>query len=301
MSVITNVWQQLVRRRLWPVAVLLLGGLVATPVLLKQDPAPVPQPPVSLPATAKSDDNATATPVVAVADAADARRRHVLGARKDPFRPAPTPKAKTADTATTTAPAADSPAVPDGPSATGGTSTPGGGGGTSAPAPKKKTTYPADSLTVRFGSGDGNLDRFTLEKLEALPKETDATATDLTSLVVYTGLSKDGKEALFLVDASVDAQGDGHCESDGGGGCSVLHLRAGETEFLDLTDATTGTSTAGYELDLVAIHTKKSSHKAHSAKASAHSAVAHASVLPRAAMQGTMTGAAGLARLLAGF
>ena len=91
MNVLTNTWRQLVRRRLWPVAVLLAGGLVAVPVLLARDPEPViPEPPaVSAPAqTAKTADDPLAEPVVAKATAADrGRRRRVLGSRKDPFAP----------------------------------------------------------------------------------------------------------------------------------------------------------------------------------------------------------------------
>ena len=49
MSSVQNVWRQLVQRRLWPVAVLLLAGLAAVPVLMAKDPEPVaatPQPKV---------------------------------------------------------------------------------------------------------------------------------------------------------------------------------------------------------------------------------------------------------------
>ena len=39
MNVVTTTWRQLVRRRLWPVALLLLAALVAVPVLLAREPA----------------------------------------------------------------------------------------------------------------------------------------------------------------------------------------------------------------------------------------------------------------------
>ena len=46
MSVVTSTWHQLVHRRLWPVAVVLLVALVAIPVVLARDPeaAEVPAP-----------------------------------------------------------------------------------------------------------------------------------------------------------------------------------------------------------------------------------------------------------------
>ena len=92
MNVLTTTWRQLVRRRLWPVAILLVAALAAVPVLLSRDPAPVPPPeqPAAAPAeqSAKADD-ALAEPVVAKASADDrSRRRRVLGVRKDPFTPA---------------------------------------------------------------------------------------------------------------------------------------------------------------------------------------------------------------------
>ena len=40
MTLITDTWRQLVERRLWPIALLLLAALVAVPVLLASNPAP---------------------------------------------------------------------------------------------------------------------------------------------------------------------------------------------------------------------------------------------------------------------
>jgi hypothetical protein len=300
MSVITNVWQQLVQRRLWPLAILLLGALIATPMFLKKDPDPATTPSVpTLPATAHTDEAATAQPVVSLADAGAAKRRHVLGARKDPFAPAPTPT----PTATPT-PSAAGGQPTTGDASTGGGSAPTGTGSPVTPGypfptvPKKKKSYPADSLTVRFGEGDANLPKLTLETGHALPEAAEGQEAD--PVLVYLGTAKGGTEALFLLDDSVKAEGDGNCETDGSTACDTLHLRAGETEFLDVTDET-GNATAQYELDLVAIHAKKSSGKAHSSKAHASKAhaTAHAAAGPKAIAHSAMTGATGLAKLLA--
>ena len=90
MNAVTSIWRQMMRRRLWPLAVLLVAALVAVPVLLARDAEPVAAPVEPAPAvTAKADDT-IAEPVVAKAEAADrGRRRRVLGARKDPFQPPP--------------------------------------------------------------------------------------------------------------------------------------------------------------------------------------------------------------------
>jgi hypothetical protein len=252
MNVLTTTWRQLVRRRLWPVAVLLLAALAAVPVLLARDAAPVDTPPLpqtSAPAgTAKdSGDDAFAEPVVAKASTADrSRRRRVLGSRKNPFEPAPVKKPKkkkkaadkadTQDkTGGTTAPTTPSTGAPTTPV------TPG------TPAPVKKT-YAKGTLIVRFGDPTGDLDKMALSKLGALPKDDDEAGP----LLVYTGLTDHGKKAVFLVDASLEPTGDGTCEPHPSN-CETVELSEGETEFFDVIDPETGEVTAQYELDLVDI------------------------------------------------
>jgi hypothetical protein len=251
MNVLTTTWRQLVRRRLWPVAVLLLAGLVAAPVLLSRDPAPVtpPEQPAAAPAeqSAKSDD-AIAEPVVAKASSGDrARRRRVLGVRKDPFTPAIAKKKHTvkkvakkparSTTKESSTPVTSTPSTPVAPSVP---STP------VAPAPKKKV-YAKDSLIVRFGDATSELKRINLLKLGALPNDDE-----LDALLIYTGLTDHGKKAVFLVDESLDPSGDGTCNPHPSN-CETVELAKGETEFFEVTDPETGDVTAQYELDLVDI------------------------------------------------
>src|SRR5262245_43223926 len=252
MNVLTTTWRQLVRRRLWPVAVLLLAGRAAVPVLLARDANPVPTPPLpqmsEAPAESASADDPLAEPVVAKASAADrGRRRRVLGSRKNPFEPAPLPKAKKkaaekkadtakTDTGGTTAPTAPSTGTPSAPT------TP------VEPAPVKKTC-PAGSLTVRVGDPYSELDRKLMRKLEGLPDGTTPTGP----LVIYTGLTDHGKKAVFLIDASLEPTGDGTCKPHPSS-CETIELAAGETEFFDVIDPETGEVTAQYELDLVKIN-----------------------------------------------
>jgi hypothetical protein len=296
MTQITDVWHQLVRRRLWPVAVLLLVALVAVPVVLAKDPEPAPLPPTaSLPANlAKGAGAETAKPVVSLADEGAARRRRVLGARKDPFRPAPAPRvattaSSTTDSTPTTGSGGGAPA-PDTSSGSGGTP-PTDAPGSTPPKPK---TFPADSLTVRFSAEGGDTDKFVLEPLQPLPRTTDGSET--TAFLVYLGLVKGGKEAKFLVDASVTAQGDGRCESPSDGECTTLYLRAGETEFLDVVDAD-GNVVGQYQVDLLKIHASKSARSAKGAKVAAKANVALAKT---AALRKSLSELPGVARLLQG-
>ena len=297
-DVLANTWRQLVRRRLWPVALLLLAALVAIPVIVARDAEPVAAPADPVPAESVKADETIGEPIVAMASAADRdRRRRVLGSRKDPFRPAErhcvcpgrakrkqdkansaAKPASAAPKAAETAPTGDArvPTVP-----------PGGAPAAPAPAPTpvpvaeppapKKPTFPANSLTVRFGDATGELTRTVLERLEALPEETDL-ATE--PLLVYLGLTKDRKSAIFMVDASAEATGDGECKPDPA--CETLHLRENETEFFDVKDPVTGAIVAQYQLDVVEIHAKR--------KAAAKQARARRSVARATAARGEVVG-----------
>jgi len=249
MNVLSTTWQQLVRRRLWPVAVLLVAALAAVPVLLSRE-AEVPPPPADPVAVTAEAEDSIAEPVVAKVTAADRdKRRRVLGSRKDPFEPAPVKKAAKPKDETPKAEEPDKGA--ETPASSGG-----GGGGVVAPAEpvKPKKYYEAGTLVVRFGEAkDGaELERFTLAKLAPLPD-------DEFPLVVYMGLTKDGKKAKFLVDAAIEADGDGDCKPHPSS-CETILLAPGETEFLDVIDPEAAEDAtdeerilAQFQLDLVDI------------------------------------------------
>jgi hypothetical protein len=259
-NVISDTWRQLVRRRLWPLAVLLLAALVAVPVRLAKEPEPVvPPPPLPAPKTSAAEEAATGDPVVALASEADrSRRRRVLGSRKDPFQPAATPEPEQVETPQE---------APEAPEPEGGgvtaPSDPVGGGAPTVPAPTtptlpepappKKKTYPRDSLIVRFGDATGGeLARTTLKKLEPLPADSEDAEGE--PVLVYMGLTKDDKHAIFLVGDGAEATGDGECKPHPAS-CETIHLRRGETEFFDIKDAA-GEIVAQYQLDLVKINTR---------------------------------------------
>ena len=199
------------------------------------------------------------------------RRRRVLGVRKDPFKPAPV---KTPEPTTQQATAPNTGGSPDtGPTVT--TIKPPsfpGIGGTGAPsaspsplpyptpgatAPQKKT-YPANSVIVRFGDAKSDsLERMLLPKFAPLGGEGDETP-----VLIYMGLTKDGKRAKFLVDASVEVDGDGVCKPHPSS-CETVELAVGETEFLDVFDPEAEVAegedpepVAQYQLDLVDIKHK---------------------------------------------
>jgi len=258
MTVINDTWRFLVQRKLWPVAILLVAAAAAVPVLLSEEPAP---PAAAATASVKSDDSTLATePIVALASDGDrAERRRVLGSPKDPFKPNATPTPTPEPEEAGSAPTGDTVTQ------TGGTetpvTTPGGPGGapvapgfTNPLAPVTPKRYELFELTVRFGSSeDGTQPRQDVKRLEALPSSQEP-------VLIYLGVLKDHKTAVFMVDSGVVAQGDGTCKPSRTV-CETVHLTEGETEFFDVpaessADGTAGTSSAQYQLDVIKIRKK---------------------------------------------
>jgi hypothetical protein len=301
MSPISNLWRQLVQRRLWPVAVLLVAALAAVPVMLAKEPESEPAAAPQASTDEASSELAT-EPIVAMATTTDrAKRRKVLGKAKNPFVKPASPGS--ADSGPQPAPAsAETGGNPSGPEKLADNLTIiGGGGGGSAPSfPTGPTTGPTapdgpdvkpvrharHSITVRFGDGD-NLSRMNVKKLEPLPLGEEP-------LVVYLGVADGGKAAVFLVDSSIGADGDGRCMPDENT-CEEVHLREGETEFFDILDENGEPGTSGFQLDLLEIHGGKQK-----GSSPARTAAARASALgalkDRAGTSGVArTAAAGLA------
>jgi len=281
MKPLENVWSSLVQRRLLPVAIVLVAALAAIPFVLAKDPEPVAPAPAA--PAAENTDGGIGDPVVTLAESggetAQGQRRRVLGASKNPFQPGPAAKAEA--TATPAAPAAAAPTTGGSeagkPAETGSSapSAPASGpvGAPVAPAPegeprKKHELY---SLTVRFGDAESDsLERMNLPRLKALPSADDP-------VLVYLGLGEDAKTAVFMVDANVTPQGDGVCRPSPSN-CETLHMRVGETSFLDVT-GDDGNVTSQYQLDLLSIKAERVSDAAKAAKARSKVSKAGLSVL----------------------
>jgi hypothetical protein len=254
MNPIKNTAQQLVRRRLWPVAVLLVAALVAVPMTLAKSPAPA-APVAAVPAKPAADAG-IAKPVVQLSETTtgDQRRRRVLGAAKDPFEPAPLPKVKKSKHAKKKATAATATPTPT-PDATKAPSSSGGGASappSAAPTPAPTITVPKGSIKVRFhlSSEDPPALGSIIGHLDPLPS-ADAP------VLVLESLKDNGKTAVFSIPGDVKAVGDGSC-SPTPADCATLELKAGETEFITVgvvgDDGTT--SDVEYELDLMKIYAK---------------------------------------------
>jgi hypothetical protein len=256
-------FRELVERRLWPLAVLLLAALVAVPFLLasSSDDA-VPGPTASA-----TDAQGETQPIVSLAEAADREQdRKVLGSAKNPFRPAIAAKAAQVVTesaaATASGGSSTGGAASSDSAGSGGTST---GGGSSTPStdtpPTPVTpgdpapTYQLFSLLVRFGETSGEPRLRNLPRLKGLPGGASPK-------LIYLGLLTDHKTAVFLVDASAQVRGDGKCQPSPDD-CHTLRMKAGDTAFIDMPGG------KQYELDVVRIISSRTTSRTVAAQARA--------------------------------
>jgi len=245
-----SVVQELVDRRLWPVAVLLLAAVLAVPVLLGGGEEPAASAPVTEAQTAVAagaDDSAQITIVESTPP-----RRTRAGRVRNPFvQPTET---QTADTA------AETPSAPSAATATAGASSAsapggvttvsqgadtGGAGAASAgpqpAAPTKPTTPvrrvvqddPRDDVfhvNLRFGTGPGNMRvAKDVARLTPLPSAADP-------LFVFLGVLKDGKTVVFLLPPGARAEGEGTCRPKARD-CRLLEVRTDETQVVEVPGA----------------------------------------------------------------
>lgn len=225
---VLDILQDLRNRRLLPVAILLAIGIVAIPVVMAK---PAEEPPAPLPiATQQADPIEDTALKLDVSDAESSAKGSALDVLVDrnPFKP---PSSVTATSAQASAAEAGATAGGDaGKGGGGGTPADGGSGGgqtPSAPDPVPVQTveyeYVAD---VTFWNGDRRRDR-RLHKLDMLPD-------DSAPVLIFMGATGNGGNAVFLVDSSLSATGEGDCQPSGSN-CTFVHIGPG-SEHLFTTE-----------------------------------------------------------------
>ena len=288
MTALRTLLADLVARRLWPVAAVLVVATIAVPVIVVGGAEDVEPP---LPA---GKSVAGVTPAVSLGSEQPRGGHGPIG--RNPFeqREAPT----SAAAPTTVAPtgtgagagaAAAAPALSDG---TGGT--PLGGlddigvvpvdGGSSDPSTTSPDRAPADdkvsyAVDLRIGR-DGDLrSRRDVARLSPLPSQADP-------FFVFLGVAADGETALFLVSSDATATGDGTCRPTPEA-CERVEMKAGQTEFFDVT--TPQGETVQYQLDVTAVRRVKSSDEASASAARARESSAGRRVLRSAMSTGQVS------------
>jgi hypothetical protein len=261
MSFLRDLWSDLVEKRLWPLAVVLVLALIAAPIVLARGggagtESPLPAAPAPAPASASGTPaDEPAQPVELDVTAPQAPP---TGDYKDPFEAA----SRAAEAAAAAEPpagaagssggSASSSSVPADPAPAASPST--GAGPSIAPADDPGTTVvthpssdPAPSgvfagqkVDVHWGQAG------TAKRESGLVRLARLDAGD-EPLLVFLGVRRDGDKALFAVVTDTGAAGDGRC-MPATKSCQVIEIAEGESEFFDVTQA--DGSIAQYELDV---------------------------------------------------
>jgi hypothetical protein len=250
MSVVRNILRDLVERRLWPIALLLVVAAVAVPVYLGRSSNDAATGTAQPGATAQVGPKASKA-AVSLDESASATEG--VGGVRNPFKQKYLPKVKKAD-ATPSSGAATPPsgsgssggATPSGGgSGTGGTTPSGGGSGTTDTTPK--TDVDVSHVSLHLGPL-GQLTTFKdVARLSALPSAGNPQ-------FVFTGVLKDGKTAVLLASSTIQIgdESDVSCKPSNKN-CQKLELQADDTVFFKLLgDA----QNVQYQLDVISVRLK---------------------------------------------
>lgn len=314
MTFLRNLAHDLVDKRLWPVAVLLVVALVAAPIVLGRSSAPAEPVPATPPDTAIAAGGTGAAgtvlpgqAVVSLQQPLTGGARYRRGPVRNPFIQNHLPKTDAVGSslvasaaATTASDSAKAGAVPDGsgsftspgssaPSSdpfAGAPSSPSPGSSSPAPSSPKRPSSSPDTdtndiyrVSLRFGEAGAQRTIKDIPRLTPLPSSSDP-------FFVFLGVLRDGKTAVFLVSSDATATGDGACKPRATN-CQTIQLKAGETEFFDLSTGTAGV--IQYQLDLLSVSRRSAASTAVASERRARESKAGRAIL-RAAVKQTDLG-----------
>ena len=272
----------LVEKRLWPVAAVLVIALIAIPVLLANpaDEEPAPVPTAVTPAVGGGNALSAFQPAVSTDGKKSSEIRKELEGfdSKDPFKPQNVGGGGSSSSAgsvevqggdATAGGGSTDPSIADAPplGTSGGGLDPDASTDTSGSPTQSETFYYTYAADVRFGK-EGNLDRKTLNQFRSLPSSQDP-------VVVFMGVKEDGETAIFLLSSAASSTGEGNCEPDDT--CTFLYMKEGDEQRLEAVNENDEVVT--YELVLLGIDVKRtdgpekatSSSRDERSKRSAHS------------------------------
>ena len=250
MTLLRNIFSDLVEKRLWPLAIVLVAALFVAPSV------------VSKPATIESNtgDAVSAAPGSAAARAAAAPLAQVSLDTVTPsgvkLRPSALHNPFVQQYVSKTDVAGGQLITPDA-GASGSSSSTTLGDGTTVTTTKTTTTTKTkhksksqkdpslrdNSIQLRFGEAG---------KLSNLPPTAPFTPlpTQENPFFVFLGVkASDPTLAVFLISSDAKATGDGTCLPDATT-CDTVEMHAGDSEFLEVTNGATSTT---YQLDFVKI------------------------------------------------
>jgi hypothetical protein len=223
-----DLWQDLKAKRLAPVAVLLVLALIAVPVVLSKPAKTAGPPPVHAARTAPDPKDLKALASVKLANADERGSSLSTFDPSDPFRP-PKSVTKKKAAADTNAPSSVAGNTSGGSTSgdtsgggdtgsTGGT-TGGTGGGTTGGGDQTQTVQYRYVVDVTFITNGHARHIKGLERLQMLPNENQP-------LLLFLGVTPKAGNAVFLVDSTLDAAGEGRCKPKASE-CAFLYIGAG--------------------------------------------------------------------------
>ena len=221
---ISDLWHDLREKRLWPVAVLLLAGLVAVPVVLKKSSEDVPPAPPTASAPREAPEprelKGLATVKLEEGETEDGSSLDTFDPPTRSGRPPRWSRSPSETTGTGTGAAPEDGLLlfggdegstgttgggDTGGGDTGGTGDTGDGdGGTTT-----KTTQFTYVIDVTFRANGRTRKIKGMEKLDMLPNQA-------SPLLIFLGVSANAGNAVFLVDSTLSAAGEGQLQAEPG-------------------------------------------------------------------------------------
>jgi hypothetical protein len=259
MSVPRNMLKELVDRKLWPIALVLIVALVAVPVLLtKKAPTDIVTPP-----TGPLPYSSGAT-LPAISIKASPTNSNLAGSGRNPFTPqvAGTTTTTTVAAVTTTTPATGTTTTGTG----GAASTSSGAGAPTTPATTPATTTPATTtpappapvkpaptgltatqsyhVSLALTTSDGGVNTIDpLQRLSILPSKQEP-------MLVELGVLQGGHSVLFVVEPGTVVSGAGSC-TPGPIDCEILSLSPGQRAGISKQTATGTTPVALFSVNSI--------------------------------------------------
>jgi hypothetical protein len=258
-SSVRAIWEELLERRLWPIALALVVAIIAVPVMLSK-PASEPTPLPPAPAATGASPAAAFQPAISTEGKKSSEIRKNLRrfTRKNPFTPqgvnlnanlasgtAEPVQTDLGGAVTAGATGGDSFAPGSTDSGSSGTGT---SGSTTTPSAGSttETFYYHYTASVRFGV-TGKEDAKTLNEFRALPSSDNP-------VIVFMGVRNDGKTAVFLISADSTTTGDGTCKPDDDA-CTLLYMKKGNVRTIEAVNA--DNSITEYTLELRDINVER--------------------------------------------
>lgn len=226
-DLLQDIWHDLMQKRLLPVAAFLLVGIVAIPaVMMKSSETPTTSPVAADAPTpaeqAERQIEVTDLTANGAGSSLDTLRE------KNPFKP-PAAIARSGDGASSTGEGSTTAGADsqDGGTSGGGEQdgdgssdgTTGGGGSEPAPAPEPTTAAYQYVADVTFWNGNKRRTIRGLRKLDMLPNQA-------APVLIFMGTGPKGGNAVFLVDSTLKAAGEGRCKP-APANCAFVHIGPG--------------------------------------------------------------------------